>query len=399
MARTLHEVVYVDGVRTPFGRAGEDGYFWKTRADDMGVKVVRELLRRNATLSPEEIDDVVFAATAQVGDQGLTLGRDVGLLAGLPKTVPGFAVDRMCAGALTATTSGAGEIAMGAADVVLVGGVEHMGHHPMGEDVDFNPRFLSERIVDESAAVMGQTAENLHDAFPHLTREDADRFAVASQQKAARAWDDGVMDDIVVPMSVFTGEGWTVAQRDQFLRPDTTLEGLANLRTPFRTAGRVTAGNSAGLTDGATAALIASEDAAVKHGLEPKMRLVGFAYAGVEPELMGLGPVPATRKVLEQTEVSLDEIGLFELNEPFAVQVLTWCDGMGVAPDDPRLNPYGGAIACGHPLAATGVRLMAQLARGFRDRPDVRYGLTALCIGLGMGAAVVWENVQNGGSG
>jgi acetyl-CoA acyltransferase len=399
MARTLHEVVYVDGVRTPFGRAGEDGYFWKTRADDMGVKVIRELLRRNATLSPEEIDDVVFAATAQVGDQGLTLGRDVGLLAGLPKTVPGFAVDRMCAGALTATTSGAGEIAMGAADVVLVGGVEHMGHHPMGEDVDFNPRFLSERIVDESAAVMGQTAENLHDAFAHLTREDADRFAVASQQKAARAWDDGVMDDIVVPMSVFTGEGWTVAQRDQFLRPDTTLEGLANLRSPFRTAGRVTAGNSAGLTDGATAALIASEDAAVKHGLEPKMRLVGFAYAGVEPELMGLGPVPATRKVLEQTEVSLDEIGLFELNEPFAVQVLTWCDGMGVAPDDPRLNPYGGAIACGHPLAATGVRLMAQLARGFRDRPDVRYGLTALCIGLGMGAAVVWENVQNGGSG
>jgi acetyl-CoA acyltransferase len=399
MARTLHEVVYVDGVRTPFGRAGEDGYFWKTRADDMGVKVVRELLRRNATLSPEEIDDVVFAATAQVGDQGLTLGRDVGLLAGLPKTVPGFAVDRMCAGALTATTSGAGEIAMGAADVVLVGGVEHMGHHPMGEDVDFNPRFLSERIVDESAAVMGQTAENLHDAFAHLTREDADRFAVASQQKAARAWDDGVMDDIVVPMSVFTGEGWTVAQRDQFLRPDTTLEGLANLRSPFRTAGRVTAGNSAGLTDGATAALIASEDAAVKHGLEPKMRLVGFAYAGVEPELMGLGPVPATRKVLEQTEVSLDEIGLFELNEPFAVQVLTWCDGMGVAPDDPRLNPYGGAIACGHPLAATGVRLMAQLARGFRDRPDVRYGLTALCIGLGMGAAVVWQNVQNGRSG
>jgi acetyl-CoA acyltransferase len=395
MARTLREVVYVDGVRTPFGRAGEDGYFWKTRADDMAVKVVRELLRRNPTLPLAEIDDVAFAATAQVGDQGLTLGRDVALLAGLPKSVPGFAVDRMCAGALTATTAGAGEIAMGAANLVLVGGVEHMGHHPMGEDVDFNPRFLSERIVDESAAVMGQTAENLHDAFPHLTREDADRFAVASQQRAAKAWDEGVMDEIVVPMSVFTDEGWTVAQRDQFLRPDTTMEGLASLRTPFRTAGRVTAGNSAGLTDGATAALIASEETAAERGLEPKMRLVGFAYAGVEPELMGLGPVPATRKVLEQTGVSLDEIGLFELNEPFAVQVLTWCDGVGVQPDDPRLNPYGGAIACGHPLAATGVRLMAQLARGFRDRPDVRYGLTALCIGLGMGASVLWENVQS----
>ena len=391
-------MVYVDGVRTPFGRAGEGGQFWRTRADDMAVKVVRELLRRNSTLPPERIDDVVIAATAQVGDQGLTLGRDVALLAGLPKTVPGFAVDRMCAGALTATTAGAGEIAMGAADVVLVGGVEHMGHHPMGADVDFNPRFVAERIVDESAAVMGQTAENLHDAFPHLTKEAADQFAVSSQQKAARAWDEGVMDEIVVPMSVFGDDGWMLAARDEFLRPDTTMEALAELRTPFRVAGRVTAGNSAGLTDGATAALITSERAAEELGLEPKMRLVAFAYAGVEPELMGLGPVPATKKVLDQAGIRIDDIGLFELNEPFAVQVLSWCDGVGVPPDDPRLNPYGGAIACGHPLAATGVRLMAQLAYGFRARPDVRYGLTALCIGLGMGAAILWENLADGGS-
>jgi acetyl-CoA acyltransferase len=243
---------------------------------------------------------------------------------------------------------------------------------------------------------MGQTAENLHDAFPHLTKDDADAFAVASQQKAGRAWDEGVMDELVVPMSVFTDEGWTVAGRDQFLRPDTTLEGLAALRTPFRAGGRVTAGNSAGLTDGATAALLTSERTAADLGLEPKMRMVTFAYAGVGPELMGIGPVPATRKALVQAGLSLDDVGLFELNEPFAVQVLTWCDGMGVAPDDPRLNPYGGAIACGHPLAATGVRLMAQLAHGFGERPDVRYGLTALCIGLGMGAAILWENVQNG---
>ena len=179
MGRELQEVYFVDGVRTAFGRAGEKGVFWKTRADDMAVKVVRELLRRNPALPPERIDDVVMAATAQVGDQGLTLGRDVALLAGLPETVPGFAVDRMCAGALTAITAGAGEIAMGAADVVLVGGVEHMGHHPMGADVDFNPRFLSERIVDESAAVMGQTAENLHDRFPELTREVADAVRAA----------------------------------------------------------------------------------------------------------------------------------------------------------------------------------------------------------------------------
>ena len=229
---------FIDGVRTPFGRAGENGYFWKTRADDMGVKVVRELLRRNPEIPPERIGDVIMAATAQVGDQGLTLGRDVGLLAGLPETVPGFAVDRMCAGALTSITAGAGEIGWGAAEVVLAGGVEHMGHHPMGDDVDFNPRFIAERIVDESAATMGATAENLHDRFPEITREQADAFAVRSQQRAGDAWENGVMRETVVPMSVFTDDGWTVAERDEFLRPDTTMEGLAELRTPFRTGGR-----------------------------------------------------------------------------------------------------------------------------------------------------------------
>ncbi len=393
MARTLREVVYVDGVRTAFGRAGPGGSFWRTRADDMGVKVVRELLRRNPGIPPERIGDVVLAATSQVGDSGLTLGRDVALLAGLPHTVPGFAVDRMCAGALTAVTAGAGEIAMGAADVVLAGGVEHMGHHPMGANVDFNPRFVAERLVDGSAVTMGSTAENLHDRFPQLTREDADAFAVRSQQRAAAAWQDGVMRETVVPMAVFTDEGWQRADRDEFLRPDTTMEALAALRTPFRAGGRVTAGNSAGLTDGATACFLAAEDTAAELGLRPAMRLAGFAFAGVEPELMGLGPVPATRRVLEQTGLSLDDIGLFELNEPFAVQVLTWCDALGVDPEDTRLNPYGGAIACGHPLAATGVRLMAQLAYGFRERPDVHYGLTALCVGMGMGAALVWENL------
>jgi acetyl-CoA acyltransferase len=302
----------------------------------------------------------------------------------------------MCAGALTAVTAGAGEIAMGAADVVIAGGVEHMGHHPMGADVDFNPRFVAERLIDESAATMGATAENLHDRFPALTRERSDRFAVASQTKAAAAWQNGVMAHTVVPMSVYGDDGWRVADRDEFLRPDTTVDGLAGLRTPFRAGGRVTAGNSAGLTDGATACFLAAEDTAAELGLEPTMRLVGFAYAGVEPHLMGLGPVPATRKVLAQTGLSLDDVGLFELNEPFAVQVLSWCDELGVDPDDPRLNPYGGAIAFGHPLAATGVRLLAQLSYGFGERPEVRYGMTALCIGMGMGAAIVWENRRHG---
>jgi acetyl-CoA acyltransferase len=393
MARELREVVYVDGVRTAFGRAGPQGVFWRTRADDMAVKVVRELLRRNPGIPAERVGDVIFAATAQTGDQGLTLGRDVGLLAGLPQTVPGFAVDRMCAGAMTAVTAGAGEIALGAADVVVAGGVEHMGHHPMAEEVDFNPRFLTERLVDGSAVTMGATAENLHDRFPQLTKEDADAFAVRSQQRATAAWSNGVMRETVVRMSVFTDDGWTVADRDQFLRPETSMDGLAELPTPFRAGGRVTAGNSAGLTDGATAALLTSETTAEQLGLEPKLRLVGFAFAGVEPELMGIGPIPATKRVLEQAGLTIDDIGLFELNEPFAVQVLTWCDGMGVDPQDERLNPYGGAIACGHPLAATGVRLIAQLAYGMRERPDVQYGLTALCIGMGMGAAALWERV------
>jgi acetyl-CoA acyltransferase len=391
--RELLEVYFVDGVRSAFGRAGPKGVFWRTRADDMAVKLVRELLRRNDSLPPERIDDVVFAATAQVGDQGLTLGRDVALLAGLPRTVPGFAVDRMCAGALTAITTGAGEIAMGAADVILAGGVEHMGRHPMLEDVEYNPRFVVERLIDPSAATMGQTAENLHDRFPQLTKDDADAYAVRSHHRLAEAWQNGVIRETVVPMSVFTEDGWREADRDEFLRPETSLDAIRDLPTPFRPGGRVTAGNSAGLTDGATVSLLASERAAEEHGLEPKLRLVSFAFAGVEPELMGMGPVPATKKVLEQAGLSIDQVDAFELNEPFAVQVLTWCEGMGVSPDDERLNPYGGAIACGHPLAATGVRLVAQLAYAMRERPSSRYGLTALCVGMGMGAALLWERV------
>ncbi len=395
--RSAREVFFVDGVRTAFGRAGPKGQFWRTRADDLGVKAVRELLRRNPEIEPERIGDVVLAATAQVGDQGLTLGRDVALLAGLPPSVPGFAVDRMCAGALTAVTAAAGEIALGSIDIALAGGIEHMGHHPMGEDVDFNPRFVSERLIDESAASMGQTAENLHDRFPAITRERADAFAAQSQARAAAAWEENgrtergsVMSETVVPMAVFGDEGWKVAARDEFLRPETSLEGLAGLKPAFRAGGRVTAGNSAGLTDGATAAFLAAEDTVAVLGLQPKLRLVAYAYTGVEPHLMGYGPVPATRRVLEQAGITLDEVDLFELNEPFAVQVLTWCDELGVAADDPRLNPYGGAIACGHPLAATGVRLIAQLAYGLRERGG-RYGLTALCIGMGMGCAILWE--------
>ena len=391
--RELRDVVFVDGVRTPFGKAGPSGMYHETRSDDLVIKCIRELLRRNPSLPPERIDDVAVAATTQIGDQGLTIGRTAALLAGLPKSVPGYAIDRMCAGAMTAVTTTAAGIAFGAYDVVIAAGVEHMGRHPMGEGVDPNPRILAEKLVDPSALVMGQTAENLHDRFPHLTKQRADRFAAASQAKLAKAYADGKVQPDLVPVATRSAEhGWGLATADEPPRPGTTVGDLAGLKTPFRSHGRVTAGNSAGLNDGATAALLTSADAAEELGLTAKMRLVSYSFAGVEPEFMGVGPVPATDKALAQAGLSMDDIGLIEINEAFAVQVLAFLDHYGIADDDPRVNPYGGAIALGHPLASSGVRLMTQLARAFEDRPDARYGITTMCIGIGMGGTVIWEN-------
>ena len=392
-SRQHRDVVFVDGVRTPFGKAGPKGMYHETRADDLVVKCIRELLRRHPTLPPERVDEVAVAATTQIGDQGLTIGRTAALLAGLPRSVPGYAIDRMCAGAMTAVTTTAGGIAFGAYDVAIAAGVEHMGHHPMGEGVDPNPRFLAEKLVDPSALVMGQTAENLHDRFPHLTRERADAFAAASQARLAKAYADGKVQPDLVPVATRdTGRGWGLATADEPPRPGTTVEDLAGLNTPFRPHGRVTAGNSAGLNDGATACLLAAADAAAELELPARMRLVSYAFAGVEPEFMGVGPVPATDKALARAGLSMDDVGLIEINEAFAVQVLAFLDHFGIADDDPRVNPYGGAIALGHPLASSGVRLMNQLARSFEDHPEVRYGITTMCVGIGMGGTVVWEN-------
>ena len=386
------QVVFVDGVRTPFGRAGEKGMFWNTRADDLVVKAMIGLLERNPGIPKDRYDDVAIAATTQTGDQGLTLGRTAALLAGLPRSVPGYAIDRMCAGAMTSVTTIAGAIAFGAYDVGIAGGVEHMGRHPMGFGADPNPRFLAEKLVSSDALNMGNTAERIHDRFPQLTKERADRFAMRSQQKAYAAYESGKIQPDLVPVAIRSDNGWGLATRDEALRPDTTMEGLAGLKTPFRPHGRVTAGNSSGLNDGATASIIASSDAAKEFGLTPKMRMVSFAFAGVEPEIMGIGPVPSTEKALRKAGLTIDDIGLFELNEAFAVQVLSLLDHFGIDDDDPRVNQWGGAIAIGHPLASSGVRLMIQLAAQFAERPDVRYGLTAMCIGLGQGGSVIWEN-------
>src|ERR671917_579674 len=389
--RQIRDVVFVDGVRTPFGKAGS--LYAETRADDLVVNCIRELVRRHPELPPERIDEVAVAATTQTGDQGLTIGRTAALLAGLPRSVPGFAIDRMCAGAMTAVTTVSSGIAVGAYDVAVAGGVEHMGRHPMGQGIDPNPRIVAEKLVDQSALVMGSTAENLHDRFPAITRERADAFAVLSQERVQQAYAAGVIQESLVPVAARSTElGWGLAKADAHPRPGTTRELLAGLRTPFRPHGRVTAGNAAGLNDGATACLVAAEEVAAELDLPAAMRMVSFAFAGVDPETMGVGPIPSTEKALAKADLSIDDIGAYEINEAFAVQVLAFLDHFKIDAEDPRVNPYGGAIALGHPLASSGVRLMIHLARTFREHPEVRYGVTTMCIGLGMGGTVVWEN-------
>jgi acetyl-CoA acyltransferase len=387
----MEKVHLIDAVRTPFGKAGS--LYAGTRADDIMVRAIRGLLERNPSVPVADIDDVAIAAATQSGDQGMNIGRSASILAGLPKSVPGYSIDRWCAGAMTAVTTLAGSIAMGVNDLVVAGGVEHMGNHPMGDGMDPNPRYLAEKLVDPDALNMGSTAERLHDRFPQLTKERADKYALASQTKTQSAYQAGVIQKNLIPMAVRSAEaGWGVATVDEPPRPGTTLEALAALKTPFRPNGRVTAGNAAGLNDGATAALLASDRKTKELGLTPKATLVSFAFAGVEPEVMGYGPVPSTEKALKKAGLTIDQIGLFEINEAFAVQVLAFLDHFGIADDDPRVNVFGGAIAVGHPLASSGIRLMLNLAEGFAARPDVRYGITTMCIGLGMGGTVIWEN-------
>jgi acetyl-CoA acyltransferase len=384
-------VVLVDAVRTPFGKAGS--LYAQTRADDIMVRCIRGLLERNPNLPLDQIDDVAIAAATQTGDQGMNIGRSVSILAGIPKSVPGYSIDRWCAGALTAVTTIAGGINMGAYDLAIAGGVEHMGNHPMSDGIDPNPRYLAEKIVDTDALQMGMTAERLHDKFPQLTKERADKYALASQQKTAAAYAANKIQPDLIPVATRNVElGWGIATVDEPPRPQTTLEALAALKTPFRPAGRVTAGNAAGLNDGATAAILASEDKAKELNLTIKAKMVSFAFAGVEPEIMGYGPVPSTIKALKKAGLDITDIGLFEVNEAFAIQVLSFLDHFGIADDDKRVNIYGGAIAVGHPLASSGVRLILNLANGFKENPDVRYGITTMCIGLGMGGTIIWEN-------
>jgi acetyl-CoA acyltransferase len=395
MDGTLNRVVVVDAVRTPFGRAGEKGLFWNTRADDLVVPLLKALIERNPGITPDMIEDNIWGVTNQVKEQGGTIGRAVSMLADWGYQIPGCSIDRMCAGGLTAVGFAAATVAAGMADCLIAGGVEHMGHLPMGFMRDPHPR-LEEVMGGPSAFNMGLTAENIHDRFPEFTREMADQYALNCQQKADKAIRGGKMKDMIIPMEVTLADGMRMmAEQDQPPRPTTTLEGLSNLKTPFREGGRVTAGNASGLNDGACAVLLMNEEKARELGLQPKMRFVSSAVAAVDPTIMGIAPVPATQKALQKAGLTMNDMDLVELNEAFAVQALYFMDRMGMAWDDDRVNRWGGAIAYGHPLAASGPRLVAFLAGLFKENPQAKYGLATMCVGRGQGYSVIWENLQS----
>jgi acetyl-CoA acyltransferase len=394
MTNELNEVVVIDAVRTAFGRAGEKGIFWKTRADDLSVPLLKALIKRNPPVEPEMIEDIIWGATNQMKEQGNTIGRIISMLADWGLGIPGCTIDRMCAGGLTSIGFGISYIASGMADCLITGGVEHMGHLPMGFMRDPHPR-AEEVMGGPSAINMGMTAENIHDRFPEFTREMADRYAVESQRKAAAAIRAGKMKDMIIPIEVELADGTRmIADKDQQPRPDSDMEKLATLKPPFRENGKVTAGNASGLNDGAAAVLLMSRKKAFELGLTPKMRWVSTAVAAVDPTIMGIAPVPATQKALKKAGLTIEDIGIMELNEAFAVQALYCIDRLGMKWDDPRVNRWGGAIAYGHPLASSGPRLVAFLAGLFKENPKARYGLTTMCVGRGQGYSVIWENLM-----
>jgi len=393
MGRKLNNVVVVDAVRTAFGRAGEKGMFWKTRADDLIVPLLKALIKRNPKITPDMIEDNIWGVTNQVKEQGGTIGRVVSMLADWGYEIPGCSIDRMCAGGLTAVGFGTSYIASGMADCLIAGGVEHMGHLPMGFMRDPHPR--SEEVMGGPSALnMGMTAENIHERFPKFTKEMADRYAAQCQRKADEAIRADKMKDMIIPLEVELADGIRmVADKDQPPRPNTTIEGLRDLKTPFRENGNVTAGNASGLNDGACAVILISEEKAKELGIKPVMRWIASAVAAVDPTIMGIAPVPATQKALKKAGLTMDDMDIVELNEAFAVQVLYCLDRLGMKCDDPRVNRWGGSIAYGHPLAASGPRLVAFLAGLFKENLDAEYGLSTMCVGRGQGYSVIWENL------
>ncbi|WP_026961322.1 thiolase family protein [Alicyclobacillus herbarius] len=401
----MREAVIVDAVRTPFGR--QRGALRSVRPDDLAALVIRTLVERNG-LDPARIEDVYLGCANQAGEDNRNVARMAALLAELPVEVPGVTVNRLCASGLEAINQAARAILLGEGDVFIAGGVESMTRaplvlpkpdeaYPRGNQTLFDTT-LGWRMVNPKLAAMhypysmGETAENVAEKYG-ITREQQDQFALTSQQRAGRAQAQGWFAEEIVPVLVPTGRKGevTLFEMDEHPRPDCTLEQLARLRPAFRDGGTVTAGNSSGINDGAAAVLIMSADVARELGLRPRLRYVTSAVAGVDPAYMGLGPVPSTHKALARAGLSVADLDVIEINEAFAAQSLACIQLLGL--DEAKVNPNGGAIALGHPLGASGARLVTTLMYQF-GRSGGRYGLTTLCVGVGQGVATVWENLQ-----
>ena len=395
------EVFIVDGIRTPIGNFG--GTLGPVRTDDLGALVIRELLERNAGLDPMLIEDVLFGCANQAGEDNRNVARMSGLLAGLPWQVGGETINRLCASGMASTINASRAIKDGAGEIYISGGVENMtrgpwviskvskpyGRDAQMHDSSFGWRFVNPKMEElYGTDGMGVTAENLVEKYG-IEREAQDQFSLWSQQKATAAINSGRLAEEIVAVSIpQRRKDPIIFDTDEFVRTSSTIEGLAKLRPAFRKDGSVTAGNSSGLNDGAAALLVASEKAVNDYGMNPLARIVGAAVAGVEPRIMGIGPVYASRKVLERTGLTLDQMDILELNEAFAAQVLACTRKMGLEDNDPRINPNGGAIALGHPLGMTGARILQSAAIELQ-KSNKRYALVSMCIGVGQGYATI----------
>lgn len=402
----MKEVYIVDAVRTPIGNFG--GSLSPVRCDDLGALVIRELITRNKQLDPAVIEDVIFGCANQAGEDNRNIARMCGLLAGLPWQVGGETVNRLCASGMAATINAYRAIAMGDGEIYITGGVEHMTRgpwviskvsKPFGRDAkmhdsSFGWRFVNPRMKElYGTHGMGETAENLVDMY-NISREDQDLFAFQSQMKAKNAQSNGRLAEEIVPVTIPQRKSSPlIFDEDEFIKPNSTLEILGKLKPAFRKeGGSVTAGNASGLNDGAAALLLASEEACNKQDLTPKSRIVSSAIAGVEPRIMGIGPVEASEKALKRAGLSMDQMDIIELNEAFAAQALACTRALGIADDDNRVNPNGGSIAIGHPLGMTGARLL-QTASIELQKQNKKYALVTMCIGVGQGYATIIERV------
>jgi acetyl-CoA acyltransferase len=401
----MNQAYIIDGVRTPIGNFG--GTLAAVRPDDLAAHTIRELLKRNPSADPAAVADVILGCANQAGEDNRNVARMAALLAGLPHSVPGETVNRLCASGLSAGIAAARAIQSGDGDLFVAGGVENMTRAPFVmskpskafgsdsqlHDSSFGWRFInSELQAQYGTDAMGETAENLVDQY-RISRDDQDAFALASQLKAAAAQQRGRFAQELVPVPIPQRKGEPeLFGEDEFLKPGTTLDGLAKLRPAFRKTGTVTAGNASGLNDGAAALLLASEEGIKQHRLTPKARLVSMGVAGVEPRIMGIGPVPATQLALKKAGLTLNDMDIIELNEAFAAQSLACIRALDLADDDPRINPNGGAIALGHPLGMSGARLLNTAALELHEQQK-RYALVTMCIGVGQGYAVIIERV------